>query len=407
MATIVIVLLHNNNKFKERSIIVNKWLSSGLMVGVAMLTACATHPATHTKVPTRQTTAPAKLINLVPEYRTDAPNRYVVRRGDTLWGISAKFLKHPGQWRKVWHANPQIKNPHLIYPGDVISYVTVGGQRKLQIAGTNNPVRGKYTGKKTSDGRPVYNLSPTVQTEYMDEPIPTIPKQIVYPFMSKNLVLEVGFSEDYPYVVGQADGNYISLSGRREVYARTDEGSFAYEDYDVFREANQLVSPTDGNDLGVEAVYVGRLRLVQPANEDGIGTFVQMDSVNPLYPNDILIPSEEVVYGGELNFLPKLAHFDDDTVVVRPIGTSAHQSGSQFSTILINKGSDDGMETGDVFKIVRAAAQTSKGRNGETFKLPDYEVGIGMVYKTFGSSSYALIMNAYDVVYPGDRIVTP
>ncbi len=385
----------------------NKWLSSSLVFGVAILSACASHPTTHKKIPTRQTAAPAKLINLAPEYRTDAPDRYIVRPGDTLWAISARFLKHPGRWKEIWHANPQIKNPNLIYPGDIISYITVGGKRKLQIAGSTNPVRSKYTGKRTSDGRPVYKLSPTIQVEYMEEPIPTIPKDIVYPFMSKNLVLEPGFSEEHPYVVSQADGSYISLSGRHEIYAKCSNGDFPYENYDVFRESGKLTNPTNGNNLGVEAVYVGRLRLVKQANDDGIATLVQTDSVNPLYPNDILIPSEEVVYGGELNFLPKLANFEEDAIVVKPIGTSGNQSATQFSTVLINQGRNEGVEAGDVFKIVRASVQHGKGRNGESFQLPDYEVGMAMVYKTFDDSSYALIMNAYDAIYPGDRAVNP
>ncbi|MBS9778358.1 MAG: LysM peptidoglycan-binding domain-containing protein [Gammaproteobacteria bacterium] len=386
----------------------NKWLPSSLILGAAVLSACASsHPATHNKIPTRQASAPAKLISLAPEYRTDAPDRYIVQRGDTLWGISARFLKHPGQWKQIWHANPQIKNPNKIYPGDVISYVTVGGKRKLQVAGSNNPVRNKYTGEKTADGRPIYKLSPTVQTEYMEDPIPTVPKHIVYPFMTKNMVMEEGFSQDYPYIIGQADGNYISLSGRQEVYARSDDGSFSHELYDVFRESNQLTDPANGASLGVEAIYVGRVRLVKEANEDGIGTFVQTDSVNPLYPKDILVPSKEAVYGEDLNFLPKLVSLDDDAMIVKPIGMSSHASGSQFSTVLVNKGNQEGMQTGDVFNIVRAANQKGTGRDGESYTLPNYQVGIAMVYKTFENSSYALVMNAYDVIYPGDRAVTP
>lgn len=382
----------------------NKWFQSIVIISLSLLVACTTTSNTN-KPPIRRVKAPAKLVRIAPEYRTDAPDRYVVKRGDTLWGIAAMFLKNPGRWKEIWHANPHIKNPNKIYPGDVISYVNVGGKRKLQIAGSSSPARNKYTGKRTADGRPIYNVSPTIETTYMDEPIPTIPKAAVYPFISKNRILPPGFSEDYPYVVGQTDGNYISLSGRSQVYAKTDD-YFDVDEYDVFRESKALVDPVYGYDLGVEAVYVGKLKLVKEANADGIGTFIPMDTVNPLYPRDVLIPSEPVTYGGELNFLPKLAELYEDTIVIQTIGNHNASFGSQFSTILINAGQNE-VQPGDVFRVVRGATQQAKGRGGEDLQLPDYEVAIAMVYKTFENGSYALVMNAYDVIYPGDRAVNP
>lgn len=373
-----------------------------------MLSACTATSSpnnTNHNLPVRQTKAPATLVKIAPEYRANAPERYVVRRGDTLWGIANLFLKSPARWREIWHANPNIKNPHLIYPGDIISYITVGGKRKLQVAGSKNPRRTKRVGR-TSDGRPVYKLTPGVQTEYVPEPIPTLPKDVVYPFMSKNKVLEPGASSDYPYIVGQQDGGYISLSGRDKVYARTENGEFEYEEYDVYRETKALDNPATGENIGVEAIYVGHLRLVKNANDDGIGTFVQTDSVNPLYPKDILIPYQETPYGGDLNFLPKLAEYSEDAMIVRPIGTTGTQTGSQFSTVLINVGEGEA-QLGDVFKVVRGSQKMGRGRDGESYRLPDYEVAIGMVYRTFENSSYALILSANDTIYSGDRLVTP
>lgn len=386
----------------------NHWLTSGLIATAAFLGACAsTSQSSQAQLPEKKT-IPAKVIPLAPpEYRADAPDRYVVKRGDTLWRIAGMFLKNPARWRDVWHANPQIKNPNKIYPGDVIAYKSVGGVRKLQVAGSSNPIRGEFTGRRTADGRPVYNLSPSVRTEALAEPIPAVPKDIVQPFMTKNLILEPGFALDYPYVVSQADGGFIALTGRPEIYAKSDDDIFEKDLYDVFRESDPVKDPISGEMLGVEAVYVGQLKLVKAANEDGIGTFVQTDSVNPLYPKDILIPTAEVELGGDLNFMPQLPTLDEDAIVIRPLGTMNNSTGSQFSTVLINVGADDDMQTGDVFKIVRAQPQMGVGRDGQQFRLPDYEVGLAMVYKTYEETSYALIMNAYDVVYPGDRLVKP
>lgn len=386
----------------------NHWLTSGLIVAAAFLGACAsTSQSEQTQVPKKKA-IPSKIIPVVPpEYRADAPNRYVVKRGDTLWRIAGMFLKKPGRWRDVWHANPQIKNPNKIYPGDVIAYKSVDGVRKLQVAGSSNPIRGEFTGRRTADGRPVYNLSPSVRKEALAEPIPAVPKDIVYPFMTKNLILEPGFSLDYPYVVSQADGGFIALTGRPEIYAKSDDDVFNDELYDVFRESDPIKDPLSGEVLGIEAVYVGQLKMTKEANEDGVGTFVQTDSVNPLYPKDILIPSAKVEEGGDLNFMPQLPNLDEDAIVIRPIGKMNNSTGSQFSTVLINVGEDDGMQAGDVFKIVRAQPQMGVGRDSQQFRLPDYDVGLAMVYKTYDELSYALIMNAYDVVYPGDRLIKP
>lgn len=387
----------------------NNWLTSGLIVATALLGACAgTTQPNQAQTIKKPKLIPSTVVPIVPpEYRADAPDRYVVKRGDTLWGIAGAFLKNPARWKEVWHANPQIKNPNKIYPGDVIAYKSVGGVRKLQVAGSSNPIRGEFTGRRTADGRPVYNLTPSIRTEALAEPIPAVPKDIVYPFMSKNLVLEPGFSQDYPYVVGQADGGFIALTGRTEIYAKSDDDTFEHELYDVFRESQPIKDPISGEVLGIEAVYVGQLKQTKAANEDGIGTFVQTDSVNPLYPKDILIPSETAELGGDLNFMPQLPDLDEDAIVIRPIGAMNTATGSQFSTILVNVGDNDGMRTGDVFKIVRAKPQMGVGRDGSQFRLPDYEVGLAMVYKTYEETSYALIMNAYDVVYPGDRLVKP
>ncbi|WP_152810122.1 LysM peptidoglycan-binding domain-containing protein [Ostreibacterium oceani] len=385
------------------------WLNSALILGTVALTACANNqtyqrPAETQSAP-KQINIPATTVRVAPEYRTDAPDRYVVKKGDTLWSIAQRFLQSPARWKEIWHANPKLKNPHLIYPGDIITYTNIGGMKKLQVGGSSNPIRGLNTGKKTTDGRPIYNLSPTVRTETLAEPIPTVPKEIVYPFMTKNRVVEPGFSEDYAYIVGQSDGSYISLSGRSEVYAKGE--SFDDEYYDVFRESAAINDPITNEPLGVEATYVGQLRLVKEANEDGIASFMHVDSVNPLYPRDILIPTQEIEIGGDLTFLPKIPDVDEDAMVIKPMGAFDTQSGTQFNTLLINRGAGHGVVPGDVFKIVRASAQMGTGRYGEQFKLPDYDLGIVIVYHTYDDVSYALIMNAFDVIYPGDRLVAP
>lgn len=386
------------------------------MIGTALFTACAgtSRPAQRDKhanvrepamlMTTQQLSRKIKLV--APEFREDAPERYVVKRGDTLWDIAGRFLKNPARWKEIWYANPQIKNPNLIYPGDILSYTTVGGKRMVQIAGSNSPARNRFTGRRTADGRPIYNVVPSVRVEPLYEPIPTIPKDVIFPFMSKNRVIDPGSLEDYPYVVAQADKGFISLTGRQKIYARSETG-FDHQFYEVFREAKPIIDPEVGNVLAVEAIYVGELQLAKEANEDGVAEFVQVDSVNPLYPRDVLIPKEKAPAGEDLYFLPKLPEVSENVEVIRAIGTSGKYSASQFSTLLINAGRFSGVTEGDVFKIVRAKAQMGQGRDGEQFQLPDYEVGVGIVYKVEEDMAYLLVMSANDVIYPGDRLITP
>lgn len=383
----------------------NKWFQFALVVCTALLSACASDQPEPAPQEPPMTTIPTTNVRIAAEYRADAPTRYIVKKGDTLWHIASLFLNNPGRWQEIWHANPRIENPNRIYPGDVIAFTTIDGVRKLQVAGSSNPNRGITTGKKTSDGLPIYDLYPAVEVEVLKTPIPTIPKDAVYPFMNKNLVVEPQALADYPYIVGQADNTFGSLSGHDIIYAKGED--FSATDYDIYRQSRNIKDPVTGENLGVLVVYVGQLKLTSPANEDGIASFIPIDIVNPIFPNDIVIPSEPAKEGDDLFFFPKLADIDKALKIIQPLGVSDKNVASQFSSVLINAGSDDGMSAGDVFKVIRRTAHRGKGRNGETFKLPDHELGMAIIYKTTADFSYALIMQNTDAIYAGDRLVTP
>lgn len=387
------------------------WLSATLLTASVTLVACGSTKeapkapglaATPSKSPSL--IAP-KRVRIAPEYRTDAPNRYIVQRGDTLWRIASRFLKNPARWKEIWHANPQLKNPNRLYPGDIISYKMVGGAKKLQIAGTTNKAHGRNTGKKTSDGRPVYNLTPTVRTTVMEDPIPTLPKDVVYPFMTKNLVLEPDFAEDFPYIVSADSDNRISLTQRGDIYALGDD--FEDELYDVFRQTSPIADPENGELLGVEATYVGKLKMTAEPNEDGVATFAQTNNAQPMHANDVLIPAKRFAEGADLHFFPRISNIDEDIFIIKAMGQSGTQAASQFSTLLINLGGDDGIKEGDVFNIVRKGEQTAVSREGMPVELPNKELGVAIVYKTHDQTSYALVMNATGLIYPGDRLVAP
>lgn len=366
-------------------------------------------------------------------YRADAPERYVVQRGDTLWGIAGRFLYAPSRWKEIWYANPNIKNPNLIYPGDIISYVTVNGQKRLHVAGSSNPARAKYIGRKTTDGRPIYRLSPTVRVKAISEPIPTIPREVVYPFVTKNRIIDAALFTSAPYVVSPAgnqirrasvffnqpyvespaENSTISLARHPKVFAKG--SNFDSELYDIYRKAEDVYAPIAQESdirrvrkpIGTEAVYVGQLQLIEDANEDGVATLIQIDSVSPLMPNDILVPSPELKVGGDLFFMPQLPQSTDVATILKPLGTTGSQTGSQFNTLLISRGANDGIVEGMVFQVVRVDSTKGKDREGNDIRLPSESVGHVMIYRVYENLSYALVLDATDVIYPGDCLVSP
>lgn len=287
----------------------NKWWNSLLAVGVlGLLTACASDKQQPQQKPapqTLKTQTQTQTVSTEGVFREDAPQRYIVKPGDTLWEIAGRFLRSPAHWKSIWHENPQIDNPNLIYPGDVISFTTVGGQKKLQVSGSSNPYRESiYTGKKTPDGRPIYTLKPGVQAEELKQAVPVFPRSAVYPFASKNRVMEPGFSAEHPYVVGDSGNGFLSQSSRSLVYVKGDD--FELKEYAVFRETNPIRDPQSDEVLGVEAMFVGNVVMADEANEDGIASFKLENSVEPLYKGDILLPPFEAQPGESLYFSPSL-----------------------------------------------------------------------------------------------------
>ncbi len=212
----------------------NKIINLTVILSAILVASCASNASPTSNVVMK---APPKLkvsstdLSVDPEFRSDAPNTYTVKKGDTLWGISRMFLSVPWRWKQIWHNNRNIKNPHKIYPGDVLSIVTIGGKKRVQISKTSNSNHGKYAGK-TSDGRPIYNMKPQISYETLNQEIPAVPISAVLPHLSKTRIVESGFSDDYPYIVSEAQGSYLSLSNRPLIYVKGDVATF--EEYDVF-----------------------------------------------------------------------------------------------------------------------------------------------------------------------------
>lgn len=358
-------------------------------------------------------------------FKADAPDRYVVVRGDTLWGISERFSDSPWRWPEIWNLNrDQIRNPHWIYPGDVIVLDRTTG--RLSIAGADGKTGTDGTGGTGTgtDGKPAagdatgdrrgldaggvvgtVKLSPRVRAESTArDAIPSIPPSAIEPFLSRPLVIEPDGLDNAPTIIATEENRVIIESGNR-AYVRG-MGDAKDENWFIYRRGKALVDPDTNNTLGYEAVYLGTARVVRA----GDPATVQLTTV-----------TQEVGKGDKLlpvgvPEVPKYApHAPAVFMQGRIMGIygglgKVGEAGPQ-SIITINRGRADGVEVGHVLALYRPGpliADASAKTNGKTtFKLPDERYGLAFVFRIYDRVSYALVMRVSRPVNPLDVVQTP
>jgi hypothetical protein len=334
--------------------------------------------------------------------RKDHPDKYTVVKGDTLWDISAKFLESPWRWPEVWSYNPQIKNPHLIYPGDVV-YLEYDAAGKPVLRVSRGQPQIKMTPQAQAQG--VNKLSPQVRTLRIDAPIATIPLNAIQQFLGQPRVLSKSEVENAAYIISSKDSRLISGAGDR-IYARgIRPGQDPNSRYAVLRIGKAYRNPgaTGGDILGYEAIHVADARAI--------------DFGDPTTLN-IIESSRETLVGDKL--VPKKASGLDQTFIPHPPSTPTNgqiiavidglSRIGQYQTIVINKGDKDGLETGHVLAVFQSGKKVRDvyGSNrGEEVTLPDLRAGVALVYRTFGHVSYALVMEAYMDMQVHDMVRNP
>lgn len=365
-------------------------------------------------------------------FKADAPDRYVVVRGDTLWGISERFTDSPWRWPEIWNFNrEQIRNPHWIYPGDVIVLDRVSGT--LSIAGTDAgapgtdagapgtgagaPVAPSDAGASAPAGRPdlgvgvgsvvgTVKLSPRVRAESTArDAIPSIPPSAIEPFLSRPLVIEPDGLDNAPTIIATEDNRVIIEAGN-QAYVRG-MGDSKEENWFIYRRGKALVDPDTNVTLGYEAIYLGTARVTRA----GDPATVRLTTV-----------TQEVGRGDKLlpvgvPEVPKYApHAPAVFMQGRVIGIygglgKVGEAGPQ-QIITLNRGRADGVEVGHVFALYRpgpliADASARTGGKPATFKLPDERYGLAFVFRIYDRVSYALVMRISKPVNPLDVVQTP
>lgn len=319
------------------------------------------------------------------------PDRYVVVKGDTLWDISARFLRDPWRWPEVWNYNPQIENPHLIYPGDTITLVWRDGKPILMLE--------RGPGATTAN---VVKLSPTAhRAELPHEVTSGIPMEKIAPFLTNTRIISQRDLDNAGYIVA-IDGERLIGGTGHKVFARKirpdDNNRFI-----IIRASKAYYNQNDTkNPLGFEAIHVGDA--VLQAMDDP-ATFVVRQATREVLIGDKLLPAptEEI----PSNFTP---HAPQSQVAGKIISVVDGVSRiGQYHVVVINLGEKDGMEAGHVLAVNQSGitVRDSYTEKGEKVTLPENRAGLAMVFKVFENVSYAIILEAYNEMRLYDDIATP
>ena len=371
----------------------------------------------------------------------DAPAEYTVVKGDTLWGISGRFLKDPWKWPHIWQMNQeQIKNPHLIYPGDIIKL----DREALRLSIASGGAGGGMGGSQGEAAANVVKVEPRVRVEPLQMAIPSIPGSVIGPFLSQPLVVEVGGLDTAPTILATEESRVIIGAGDTAYADRigTDDGV----NWQVFRPGVALTDPDSGEVLGYEAKYVGDARVRRFGNPTTLHIVKARQEINR---GDRLTPAREATYP---TYVPRAP---DKPIVgsIMSVDGGVSEFG-QYQVITINRGARDGLEVGHVLAAYRRGAEigghgareirfttprwfsgmyeskpspvvpdppnlqpapTTQSANkvvgvaqvGTAVKLPDERTGLIFVFRVFDKLSYALVMRSTRPIYIGDVVQTP
>jgi hypothetical protein len=351
--------------------------------------------------------------------KPDAPDQYIVQRGDTLWGISGKFLSEPWRWPDIWRLNKdQIRNPHLIYPGNVVRLDRATGTLSIE------------------------RLEPRVRVEPLAaEAIPTIPLKVIEPFLARPLVIERGGLDRAPQIVATEEGRYHIGAGAR---AYVDGVAGTKETlWQVYRPGRPLVDPDTNETLADEAIYLGTARLTRQGVKNEPATVRILSAVQEMSEGDRLVVAPQPQ---TFSFAPRApekpirgrimsiydgrndARFDyygtapitEGVLIGRTTETQQQQryggETGNLAVVSLNKGAKDGLEPGHVLALYRATTiyhDKSVGPfyMGEPrkpdFPLPEERYGLLMVFRVFENLSYALTLGVERQVAPGDVVAKP
>ncbi len=328
---------------------------------------------------------PAEPADKPIELAKAAPRRYVVVKGDTLWDISAKFLKHPWRWPEIWRMNrKQIRNPHRIYPGDVII---------LSRDASGRP----YLRRETVKLRPKIYETPNDSGA-----IPPIPAHVIEPFLAAPLVVEADEIDkltNAPRIVA-TQNERVNVGNGDLVYANNIDPDTAM--WNVYRKGRPLFDPEDGKTvLGYEAFHLGTAKQVRP----GEPATLEIQTIKQeIGVSDRLSPATRPPF---IDYVPHRPDVQIEGRIISVYGGVG--TGGQGSIIAINRGARDGLEIGHVLALERNLTFTERDENDNkvSVQIPATRTGLIFIFRTFAHISYALVMQSDGIIEQNDFVRTP
>ncbi len=325
--------------------------------------------------------------------RDDQPGVHIVVRGDTLWDISGRFLTQPWRWPEIWRVNPEIENPHLIYPGDVIRLRWMDGEPVLELE-RGDPGRTVRVIPANTE-----RMQPRVRYEDMVSAIPSIDLEAVGPFLTGNRIVGLAELEAAPYVIQGESGRLLTGAGDR-MYARGEFGEVG-DAFSVVRRALTLVDPDTGDMLGLEAEEVGAARIT--SLDADIATMAVTGSREDIRIGDRLLPMEERAL--EPRFFPSAPDALVKGRIIRVL-SGVTQVG-QYSVVALNVGGREGLAPGNVLAIRQQGALVRDRERNEQIRLPSEEAGLLMVFRVFDRVAYGLVLESRRPLAVLDEVVNP
>jgi hypothetical protein len=324
----------------------------------------------------------------------NAPDQHVVVTGDTLWGISGKFLQHPWCWPQVWDLNrEQIGNPHWIYPGQIVYFDRAAGRLRL-----GTPVGSSEPAAPSSDGR----VGPQIRTANVNgRAISSIPANVIEPFLSKPLVITENEMKENPRIMATQEGRVVVGKGDH-AYVRGDlKGEKSFQ---VFRPGTAMKDPDTQKIIGYQAVYLGSVKVTHTRKtDDGADTVEVVSAVEEMAVGDRLSPTEPTPL---INYVPH-APAQPTSARIISIYEGVNNAG-QNQIVSINRGRQSGVDIGTVLSLYRFGPTIADPTDKKKMvKLPDEEYGSLFIFRVFDNISYGLIMEITSPAEAGDVAKSP
>ena len=330
--------------------------------------------------------------------KPDHPDAYAVKKGDTLWDISGRFLTKPWMWPELWRANPQIENPHLIYPGDTLRLVYIEGQPAL-VVDRGEESRTYKAAPPSSSSSAEQKMSPQVRATPLDTAIPAINLDAIQGFLVQNRVVAPHVLDHAPYVV-EGESDRIVTGGGDRLYVRGGELSES-QAYSFVRKGPLYRDPQTHEVLGQEATYIGIGRVL--SQEKGISTLFVNSAREEVQIGDRVLPTEERKV--ESTFFPAAPKGSVNGEIISVFG-GVTQVG-QYDVVVLNRGARESIEVGNVLSVYKRGALTKDRVANETIQLPSERSGLLMVFRVFEKLSYGLVLETERPLAVRDELRNP